>query len=300
MRTRTLPSLRPPLLPRIIHSRHSLHTTPMPQTSSNPPDLDEKLSLCKPFLHNLLKSHRAAHPSRPFIVGLNGIQGAGKTTLVSQLRSSLLSSSDGQGDSGGTVLPFSIDDLYLPHDAQAALAKSHPANPLWQHRGQPGTHDVQLGAELFDAVKNRRKNVKVPAYDKSAFKGQGDRVAEQEWEVVNRDGQDDVVDVLLFEGWCVGFRALGEEELRRKWEDAVRELKNEKQDEGDKVQQERKKGRLARQRFEDVKAVNDALRGYDVLTDQFDALIHMFVSYLLSDPGQGSQSVVTLLTCSTN
>lgn len=76
------------------------------------------------------------------------------------------------------------------------------------------------------------------------------------WEVVNRDGDQEKVKVVIFEGWCVGFRAWDDETLRRKWEAAV---------------QWKEKGgyngRLGRVRFEDVKAVNDALRGYDVLTE---------------------------------
>jgi pantothenate kinase-related protein Tda10 len=44
---------------------------------------------------------------------------------------------------------LSIDDLYLPHSAQKKLAESQPDNPLIQHRGQPSTHDISLGKQIF-------------------------------------------------------------------------------------------------------------------------------------------------------
>lgn len=53
-----------------------------------PTVLDDKSEHCVPFVLEQIKRHRQAHAHRedgcpPFFVGLNGIQGAGKTTLVS-------------------------------------------------------------------------------------------------------------------------------------------------------------------------------------------------------------------------
>ena len=84
---------------------------------------------------------------------------------------------------------LSIDDLYLPHADQKALAKSHPNNPLVQHRGQPSTHDIDTGIKLFEALADRQRNIKIPSYDKSAFSGAGDRRPESEWETVNDEGE---------------------------------------------------------------------------------------------------------------
>jgi D-glycerate 3-kinase len=70
-------------------------------------------------------------PNRPFIVGLNGIQGAGKTTLVRALAAALVSQNV-------PTLVCSIDDFYLRRPQQEALAKAHPDNALLQHRGEPG------------------------------------------------------------------------------------------------------------------------------------------------------------------
>jgi D-glycerate 3-kinase len=148
---------------------------------------------------------------------------------------------------------LSLDDIYLTHADQVALAQAHPTNPLLQHRGQPSTHDLSLGEEVFASLAAERLTA-IPQYDKSAFDGQGDRVPKEQWKVVNQEGENKVK-VVIFEGWCVGFRAWDDQTLRAKWEAAVRQKES-----GDY------NGRLGHVQFEDVKAVNDALRQYDVLT----------------------------------
>ena len=149
-------------------------------------------------------------------------------------------------------MTLSLDDIYLTHDDQVALAQAHPTNPLLQHRGQPSTHDLGLGEEVFASLAAERPTA-IPQYDKSAFAGQGDRVPTAQWKVVNEN--EPKVKVVIFEGWCVGFRAWDDNTLRTKWEAAVRQKES-----GDY------NGRLGHVQFEDVKAVNDALRQYDVLT----------------------------------
>lgn len=126
-----------------------------------------------------------------------------------------------------------------------------------QHRGQPSTHDIPLAISLFDALGSRARDIRIPRYDKSAYNGQGDRAGEEEWEMVNREGEA-TVEVVVFEGWCVGFRALGDEELERKWEGARREA----MEGGDGYV-----GQLGRLRLEDMRFVNDKLREYDSLTE---------------------------------
>ena len=162
---------------------------------------------------------------------------------------------------------LSIDDLYLPHSKQEALAKAHPDNPLVQHRGQPSTHDVELGQELFTALARRKTNIKVPSYDKSQFNGAGDQRPESEWPIINAEGEPPV-EVVVFEGWCVGFRALSDEGVKTKWQVAKEQYENQGQD---------YQGQLGKQKLESVLFVNRNLRNYDGLTDQFGAFVHMWV-----------------------
>ncbi|RAQ51120.1 uridine/cytidine kinase [Aspergillus flavus] len=227
-----------------------------------PEIIDDKSQHCIPFLLERLKAHQERFgndPARtpPFFLGLNGVQGAGKTVLVSTLQSTLRSPPYSL-----PVITLSLDDLYLTHEEQVNLAKSHPANPLLQHRGQPGTHDLPLAKEVFESLRAGRATA-IPQYDKSAYAGQGDRVPESQWEIVNGEGQEKIK-VVIFEGWCVGFRALDDQLLREKWDAAV--LRKEKGDYD---------GRLGYVPFEAAKAVNDALKDYDLITDQLDALIHI-------------------------
>lgn len=160
------------------------------------------------------------------------------------------------------MLVLSIDDLYLPHHQQVALAESQRDNPLVQHRGQPSTHDIALGTSLFDQLDNRHPDIEIPSYDKSAYNGQGDRVDPSEWAHVNVSDRD--IEVVLFEGWCVGFRSCSDQDLESRWnrakEDATKPTYN---------------GQLGKLSLKHIKFVNDALRDYDRLTDRLDAFIHM-------------------------
>ncbi|KAF3480811.1 uncharacterized protein GIQ15_06158 [Arthroderma uncinatum] len=224
---------------------------------------DDKSEHCIPFLLGLLEGHRLkhgdGHNAPPFFVGLNGIQGAGKTVLVSTLQSTLSAAPYNL-----PTIAFSLDDIYLTHADQQQLAASHPSNPLLQHRGQPSTHDIALGSRIFDSLR-RNQPVKIPSYDKSAFSGQGDRAPEDMWEVANdtHNGQS-LVKVVIFEGWCVGFRARPDAEIRADWEDAVR-----RESDGDYD------GQLGHVKLEDIMAINNALSKYDAFTNQLDAFIHI-------------------------
>ena len=156
---------------------------------------------------------------------------------------------------------ISIDDLYLTHADQTTLASSHPSNPLVQHRGQPSTHDTQLGVELFDRLA-RGFPVKIPQYDKSLQNGQGDRVEVSHWEEVNKERQE-LVQVVILEGWCVGFQPLGQDQIQQIWEDAV----NKKEADPNEYN-----GRLGYNRLEDVLFINESLKNYEKITAQVNSL----------------------------
>ncbi|RPA87498.1 putative Uridine/cytidine kinase [Ascobolus immersus RN42] len=222
-----------------------------------------------PFLKEVLKTHfhptipasdaaleTHTTPIPPLVVGLSGIQGSGKTTLVDALASALRSTPHPTiPNQYLRVTTFSLDDFYLPHADQVKLAQSNPENPLIQVRGQPGTHDVPLLLQTLSALKTHDAGeVKIPKYDKSLFDGAGDRLPESEWSVVETP-----VDVVLFEGWCVGFRAFEEDsDVVMRWADS-----------------QMMGGHAGKNKLVDVRWINERLKGYGEVTDQLDALIHI-------------------------
>ncbi|KAI0171767.1 P-loop containing nucleoside triphosphate hydrolase protein [Hypoxylon sp. FL1284] len=213
--------------------------------------VDDKSPICVPFILERYQRYVDAAASsdalRPFVIGLNGVQGAGKTTLVQALAARL------RDAEGLRTLVCSVDDFYLRRADQQALADAHPDNPLVQVRGEPGTHDMSLARDFFAALCEGRP-VQVPQYDKSAYAGRGDRVPESRWETVNGPGQPKV-QVVIFEGWCVGFRSLSPTEVSHRWNAPSRTLR--------------------RHDIAHLNLVNERLRDYDVITDMFDAFIHI-------------------------
>jgi D-glycerate 3-kinase len=121
------------------------------------------------------------------LIGIAGPQGSGKSTLAAALATRL------QDGFGLRVAVLGIDDLYLPKAARTALAAN--VHPLLATRGVPGTHDVALGHKLIDALLHGREPAALPVFDKSRDdRAPETRIAEAP------------VDVLLFEGWCIGAR----------------------------------------------------------------------------------------------
>jgi len=224
---------------------------------------DDKAPHVVPFILERLAHHQRRYSSDsnppPFFLGLNGVQGAGKTVLVSVIQSTLRSPPHNL-----PTVVFSLDDLYLTHSDQVSLAESHPTNPLLQHRGQPSTHDIPLALSVFKSLKES-KPTKIPQYNKAAFSGQGDRVPSSEWEEVNTDPSHPI-GVVLFEGWCVGFRPLSDETLEGLHSRASGIRHDPKANYN---------GRLGHNSLQSVTDINDALKQYDALTDQYDAFIHI-------------------------
>jgi D-glycerate 3-kinase len=132
-----------------------------------------------------------ARLGRPVVVGLCGSQGSGKSTMAAFLQGLLEAA-------GRTVAVLSLDDLYLSHAARAELARTR--HPLFATRGVPGTHDVALGLRTLDALTRTEQpgETRLPRFDKAA----DDPFPQAAW-----PAQPSPVDVVLFEGWCVGAQA---------------------------------------------------------------------------------------------
>ena len=152
-------------------------------------------------IHAHLPVHRPASDP-PLFVALQGPQGSGKTSLAERVKEML--ADNNEGHTPYHLATLSIDDLYLPHTQLKALAAAHPDNPLLRGRGLPGTHDISLGLSVLNSLKEINRpgsgEVRIPRFDKSVFNGEGDRLPESEWTPVKGP-----LDVVLLEGWCVGF-----------------------------------------------------------------------------------------------
>jgi len=138
------------------------------------------------------------HDVQPLVLGINGAQGSGKSTLARVLQTLL---TEGFGLS---VITLSIDDLYLSKQRRQKIAKN--VHPLLSVRGVPGTHDVKLGEQILSKLVagERTSLVSLPVFDKAS----DDLLPENCWNRVETP-----VDIVLFEGWCVGARAQHDSEL---------------------------------------------------------------------------------------
>ncbi|KAH6900606.1 P-loop containing nucleoside triphosphate hydrolase protein [Thelonectria olida] len=175
----------------------------------DPKAIDAVLAIFVP----LIQAHRQTSP-KPFVLGLSGLQGSGKSTWAAALSVSLA------GQHGLKTRILSLDDLYSDHAELVALREANPDNGLLQTRGQPGTHDEALAQDFFSKIneinsaKAKDSFISWPAYDKSLNGGQGGRVPIAQWEKVP---VSDGLDVLIFEGWCLGFQPLTDDQVKEKW-----------------------------------------------------------------------------------
>lgn len=132
---------------------------------------------------------RKKQQDTPLVVGLNGAQGAGKSTLFNLIEVIMTEAFN------LNVVGFSIDDLYKTYAQRIELANL--IHPLLQTRGVPGTHDVELGISIINSLKNSQQGevTRIPIFDKSI----DDRCPETSWQEWSGKA-----DIIILEGWCVG------------------------------------------------------------------------------------------------
>lgn len=143
---------------------------------------------------------RSRQQDRALVVGVSGAQGSGKSTFC-QVLAALLRKLHGR-----EVCGFSLDDLYLTRAERQQLAAE--VHALLRTRGVPGTHDVSLGLDLLERLRQMKAEevVAIPSFSKAL----DDRRPEPEWPVCRHRP-----DLVLFEGWCVGIGPQSETELSR-------------------------------------------------------------------------------------
>lgn len=134
----------------------------------------------------------------PLVLGISGIQGSGKTTQARVLQAYLNS------QFGMTTCILSIDDFY--RDQQERQLLGERIHPLLQTRGVPGTHHVEAISAVIDALKRGADEsiISIPQFDKSTDNPK----PASDWK-----DQTLPVDVIIFEGWCVGAQPQSTDEL---------------------------------------------------------------------------------------
>lgn len=140
---------------------------------------------------------------KPLVIGVNGCQGSGKSTLCDYISEALTHSHQ------LSAIAVSLDDFYLTRAERIELSQT--IHPLFLTRGVPGTHDHSLLLNTLRALQGKGSDsvqstdVRVPRFDKA----RDDRASPVDWERVAAP-----VDVILLEGWCLGATAQPAEALR--------------------------------------------------------------------------------------
>jgi len=124
---------------------------------------------------------------RPFVLGICGAQGSGKSTLSEALVLAMRAR-------GVSTSVLSLDDLYRTRAERMVLARD--IHPLFAVRGVPGTHDIALGRAII-ADLDAGRDARLPRFDKA----HDDRAPPDRWEAAPGDTA-----LLVLEGWCVGAR----------------------------------------------------------------------------------------------
>jgi D-glycerate 3-kinase len=149
-----------------------------------------------PLVTEIRRLHR---DDKPLLLGINGAQGTGKSTLADFLRLAA------EHLFGWRTAVISIDDFYLTQAERRKLGRD--VHPLFATRGVPGTHDTAMLATYLDRLDELAAGeaLLLPKFDKA----RDDRAAKSDWLKV-----EGAIDLIVLEGWCVGSQAQQSDALR--------------------------------------------------------------------------------------
>ena len=141
--------------------------------------------------------NRLQDSNGPFIVGISGAQGTGKSTLAELVHRLF-------AESGFAVAHLSIDDFYLSRARRSELARR--VHPLLATRGVPGTHDTSLAVATLESLltATAKEQVVLPVFDKSL----DNCVRAKHCPTIRGP-----LDLILLEGWFVGATPQADAEL---------------------------------------------------------------------------------------
>jgi len=120
--------------------------------------------------------------ARPRIFAISGPVGAGKSTIAGAVARSLATV-------GVQAVALSLDDFYLSREERDRRGIA------W--RAAPGSHDLDLMVRALAAIQDGSCPLVLPRFDMS----RDDRGADERL--------DDAPDVVLFEGWIIGYAGDG-------------------------------------------------------------------------------------------
>lgn len=140
-----------------------------------------------PLGHDILAAKTS---SQPMLVAINGCQGSGKSTLADFLVTWINANTEFNS------VALSIDDFYLSSAARQTLADD--VHPLFATRGVPGTHDTHLMQHTLAALLAGNIGVSLPQFDKQ----NDEPITKAQW-----PKNQQPIDIILFEGWCVASSA---------------------------------------------------------------------------------------------
>lgn len=123
----------------------------------------------------------------PLLVGVNGCQGSGKSTLSAYIADYITEYTD------LTVAVLSLDDFYYGSDQRLLLADT--VHPLLKTRGVPGTHNIPHLSQVLSDLKAQKTGVDIPRFNKAT---DNPHPIEQ-WTRTEKP-----IDIVLMEGWCWG------------------------------------------------------------------------------------------------
>lgn len=135
-------------------------------------------------IENWIGEYRRASAD-PQLLFVSGAQGIGKSTALKQIADK----------SGGQILTLSLDDFYLTREERHILAQT--IHLLFETRGPPGTHDLDLLNLTLDALllMSETDVTALPVFNKR----NDDREPHSAWR--RFQGRPDII---IVEGWMMG------------------------------------------------------------------------------------------------